>query len=508
MSLAGVYGVLVASTTGRALGLTGMNEHISGRASTSTMTDTPEEWDPEATTRPRWEPKTPKEDRGALDKAPLATLRATAASTKAFEMMGDLAHRYPRPQAAQGKPYARKKTLVHYAHAVGAFFAELLAAVEADRSEGWIRCSHNKSDYTGRKDVTWAMFDGVRKAWLEAGLIEHKLGYPGMLALGNPGPNSGKLTRYRATPSLLEIAAGYGITPDNVAEHFKFEFTMPTELVQLSRPFHPTPNTGHVGKLREQLAELNAFASQHPLTHPTRTVKHFGWVRMFHHYGPGFRWDQGGRLYSQPQGSACYQSLSSDDRKELRIDGRRVVELDISSSYLTIFYALCDEQLDSTQDAYAGILGPTDLDRHVAKFWVNVSLSNGSLVSKWTKPIHDSLLSQLVGKGSTGFDKKRYPMTAIKEKVLQRHPLLQRWGGRIRGRVMSWPDLMYRESEAIVGAMLTLMRDNQVPSFPVHDSLIVPVSDFKLARAAILHHFRLMTGRVARVKPEADPEDW
>lgn len=466
------------------------------------MTD--EDWEPNE--RVGWKPKTPREERGALNDAPLATLRATPRTPEAFGLTGELAHRFPRPQAATGKSYARHKTLANYANAGGAFIAELLLAVEADRSEGWIRCSHSKIDYTGR-DVSWAMFDGVRKAWLEADLIQHKQGYPGMLAMGNPGPTSGKLTRYRATPKLLRIAAEHGITPANVAEHFKFEFTMPIELVQLSRPFHLTPNTERVAKLREQVAELNTFASQHLLTHPTRTIKHLGWVRIFHHYGPGFRWDQGGRLYSQPQGPACYQSLHSDERKELLIDGRRVVELDISSTNLTIFYALCDEQLDFTKDAYAGILGPTDLDRHVAKFWVNVSLSNGRPVSKWTKPILDSLLSQLAGKGIMGFDKKRYPMTTIREKVLQRHPLLRRWGGSIRGRIMGWPDLMYRESEAIVGAMLTLMRDNQVPSFPVHDSLIVPVSAYKVSRQAILHHFRSMTGKIARVKPEADPED-
>ncbi|MGL9623685.1 hypothetical protein QRQ56_37605 [Bradyrhizobium sp. U531] len=469
------------------------------------MADESENWEPQE--RVGWEPKTPREHREPLGNAPLATLRATPSTEQAFKLMGDLAQRYPRSQAARGKAYARRKTLVSYAHASGAFIAELLAAIETGRSEGWIRCSHRKSDYTGR-DVSWAMFDGVAKAWLEAELIQRKQGYPGMLAMGNPGPTSGKLTRYRATTKLLEIAAEHGITPANVLDHFDLDFVMLSELVQLSQPFERTPNTEVVARLREQLAELNAFAAKHPLTHPTRTIKHLGWVRKFHQYGAGFRWDKGGRLYSQPQGAHCYQSLPSVDRQELRIDGHRVVELDLSSSYLTIFYALCDEQLDLSQDAYMGILGPTDLDRHVAKFWVNASLSNGNLLSKWSKNVLDSLLGQLAAKERTGFDPGRYPMRVIREKVLHRHPLLERWGGRIRGRIMSWADLMYLESQAILGAMLTLMRDHQVPSFPVHDSLIVPVSKYKVAREALLLHFRLQTGRVARVKPEADPEDW
>ena len=154
------------------------------------------------------------------------------------------------------------------------------------------------------------MFNGVRTAWLEAGLIEHKPGYPGMLAFGNPGPMSGKLTRYRATPRLLEIAAGHGITPANVLEHFRLEFVMPSELIRLTKPSKPTPNTPKVAKLRSDVAELNAFFAKQTLT--PSTIKHLGWIRMFHGYTEGFRWNKGGRLYSQPQGPACYQSLPTE----------------------------------------------------------------------------------------------------------------------------------------------------------------------------------------------------
>jgi hypothetical protein len=212
------------------------------------MTDDYEDW--EAQEQLAWEPKTPRDEREALGNAPLATLRATPAGPQAAALMRDLAQRYPRPQAAKGKAYARYKTLVAYANASGAFIADLLAAAARNRSEGWLRCSHNKSDYTD-KYVTWSMFDGVRKAWLEAGLIEYKPGYPGMLAFGNPGPTSGKLTRYRATPGLLEISAGHGITPANVLENFRFEFEMPSELIGLTKPSKRTPNTPRIEKVKQ-----------------------------------------------------------------------------------------------------------------------------------------------------------------------------------------------------------------------------------------------------------------
>jgi hypothetical protein len=347
----------------------------------------------------------------------------------------------------------------------------------------------------------------------KAGLIEHKPGYPGMLAFGNPGPARGKQTRYRATPRLLEIAAEHGITPANVGEHFRFEFEMPSELIRLTRPTARTPDTPKVAKLRSDVAELNDFFAKQTLTPPT--IKHLGWVRMFHGYTEGFRWDKGGRLYSQPQGRTCYQNLpesKEDDRKvtrsQLRINGEAVVEIDLSSSYLTIFYSLCDQQLDRDQDAYAGILGPTALDREVAKFWINASFGNSKLLTKWTKDLVEDLQEKLKDKGFLGFDEKLYPMKKIKEKTLERHPLLARWGGKIRGRVHSWRDLMFIESEAIIGAMLTLMRDHQVPSLPVHDSLIVPETKFNVAKGALVDHFRIETKVIPRLDPEDDPSDF
>jgi hypothetical protein len=474
------------------------------------MTENSDNWEPQE--RPAWQPKTPREERDALDNAPLATLRATPATPNAFILMGDLAERYPRPQAAKGKAYVRRKTLVPYANAGGAFIADLLVAAANKRSEGWLRCSHKKTDYTDQY-VTWTMFDGVRKAWLEASLIEDKPGYPGALAFGNPGPISGKLTRYRATPRLLEIAAAHGITPANVLEHFRLEFEMPSELIRLTKPSVRTPNTPRVAKLRSDVAELNAFFAKQTLT--PSTIKHLGWVRMFHGYTEGFRWDKGGRLYSQPQGPACYQNLpekKADARQttrlQMRINGERVVEIDLSSSFLTIFYALCDEQLDRNQDAYAGILGSTVIGREVAKFWINASFGNSRLLTKWTKELAEELQDRLTDKGVSGFDEKLYPMKTIKEKALERHPLLARWGGEIRGRVYDWRDLMFMESEAIIGAMLTLMRDHQVPSLPVHDSLIVPASKFHVAKGALVHHFRMQTKVIPRLDPEDDPSDF
>jgi hypothetical protein len=366
--------------------------------------------------------------------------------------------------------------------------------------DGWIRCSLDKDSFKGKR-VSLRLFDHVRHSWTEARLVLHKKGYPGALGFGNPGPSHGRLTRYKATPALLEVCAMHGITPDNVREHFQFEFEMPSELVQLTSPARRTPTNPRTTKLREEVKELNEFFAKHILT--PATIKHIGWVRKFHlARHPDFRWNKGGRLYSQPPiKDANYQNVDEDTRLEMRIDGESVVEIDIGSSYLTIFYAWNDQQLDPKKDAYEGILGDTALDRLVAKAWINASFGNGALLSKWSKDLKKDLQDKLVKKGmaSSEFDPKHYPMRMIKERVLQRHPLLERWGGKVRGRVRDYGDLMFTESEVIIGTMLMLKREHAVPSMPVHDSLIVPHTKRKLAVQLLTDQFRRKTGVVPRL---------
>lgn len=449
-----------------------------------------------------------REEVKVLHKAPLATLRATPASVKARVLASELANRYPRPNAAKGKAYARKKTKEDYENAMAAFIADLLDVVERDLSEGWLRCSLKKETYTGHP-VTWHMFNGVRQALTEAGLVEHLPGYPGAYGFGNPGPSHGKLSRFRATPSLLSICEAHGITPATVWQHFQLEEVMPSELVRLTKPPRKTPDIIAVERLRKQVAELNAFFGQHTLSHPTVKIKHLGLVRIFHHAGhPDFRWNKGGRLYSHPQNTACYQQLSGTARREMRIDGEAVVEIDISSAYLSIFYTWCDQKLDNNTDAYAGILGDTALDREVAKCWINMSFGGGQLRAKWTKDIKKNLLDRLEVKGisADAFDPKAYPMSWIRQRVLQRHPILQRWGSEIRGRVRDWSDLMFEESKIIIGTMQELMARG-VPSLPVHDSLIVQHRKEALAVEVLKQQFQTHTGAVPKLGV-ARPEGW
>ena len=162
------------------------------------MTDNYEEWDCEE--QLAWEPKTPKEEREALGYAPLATLRATPATAQAAALMRDLASaiRGHKRQRARRTRAAKHWSLMRTRAAPSSPICLSPPRTNVARA-GY--GAHSTRPSTPTKYVTWTMFDGIRKAWLEAGLIEHKPGYPGMLAFGNPGPTSGKLD---ALPSDTE----------------------------------------------------------------------------------------------------------------------------------------------------------------------------------------------------------------------------------------------------------------------------------------------------------------
>jgi hypothetical protein len=439
--------------------------------------------------------------------APLANLRGRCESDEAKALVHHLAERYPRGtgKTKSAKAYRQVKTRIGFELAIAAFLGELLAAHGDEWRGGWIRCSLDKDAFKGR-EVTYRQFANVREAWVAAGLVNEVKGFPGWFEFGNPGPARGKMTRYKATPKLLAICAEYGITPDNVSNHFWIEFVLPSELVQLTSPSRQTPTNRRTIRLREEVAELNEFINQQVIT--PSTIRHIGWVRKFHMADrPGFKWNRGGRLYSQPPvGSANYQNRPESERLKIEINNEPVAEIDIGSSYLTIFYGWHDIQLDIKEDAYRGVLGPGELDREVAKFWVNASFGNSSLLSRWTKELVQEFEKKLAKKGlcSHGFDRTTYPMKVICEKVLKRHPLLERWGGEIRGRVRDWGDLMFAESEAVIRTMLTLKREHRVPSLPVYDAIIVPVSKRELAEKVLAEQFRVETG----VLPRLDVNTW
>src|SRR6202041_2304699 len=107
--------------------------------------------------------------------------------------------------------------------------------------------------------------------------------------------------------------------------------------------------------------------------------------------------------------------------------------------------------------------------RDVVKLCVAATFGNITPLRKWPS----DLLSKYEEENGRPLDRKRYPVARLRAKIIDRHPVLDRWGKPLDGRIRTWADLMFDEGRVIVDTMLWLMRSKDVPSLAVHDSLIV-----------------------------------
>jgi hypothetical protein len=438
--------------------------------------------------------KTSPELADELRFAPLANLRGRATSASAVALVLHLADAYPRTTKDATRSNKPRKLGPQIHAAIGAFLADLLMAQGNEDGGGWLRLSLDKRSFKKPNPVSYRTFDGMRTSWKAAGLIAEHAGYPGKLGFDSPGPRVGRMTRFRVTPKLLKISEDHGVLIRDVQVHFYIEFEMPPELVQLTKPSGSTRNTPQAKIMRNEIAELNA----HFATHELEGARHIGWVTKFHGASPDkYMLNRGGRLYSQPPMPATnYQNMPQEQRLKLRMSGEPVSEIDISASYLTIFYAAHGKRIEMN-DAYSNIVGPDAMDRAIVKFWVNASFGNSSLIAKWSPNLRKAFAKRYRGHGWT-IDSKKYPVHLVREKTLACHPLLGQWGTKAAPNMpWSYGHLMFSESRVIISTMLRLAREHNVPAAPVHDSLIVPRSKEEIAERVLDEQFIKIIG----VKP-------
>ncbi|WP_186419713.1 hypothetical protein [Bosea sp. CS1GBMeth4] len=372
--------------------------------------------------------------------------------------------------------------------AAGAFLADLMIAAGIPESGGWAYRAMRTSGFSGE----------------DVGIKTFRIVLSGMMALGYVeahedneirGPSKARASHWRATERLLKLAEGKGITPANVHDHFRQ--SLPARLVVLKTAseqerrhkirgeriaFRATPQTV---ALEADIRRLNEFLDGYEIT----GGNHRGYVRIFNNgTAQGYGWNQGGRLFSLCPGS--YQNMESHLRPLMTIGGEPVVEIDVRASYLTVLHGITGRPFDPNQDAYGleGLL-PAPFGevnrRWVAKKWAVVALGQDKPPRKWPSAIIKEF------KHLTGHKlSKAYPIKAVQQAMETKHPLLRDWG-RLG---VTWGDLMYHESEAMLGAMLELMDGHGIPSLTVHDSLIVRKRDQKMAMEALRGHYMKICG--------------
>ncbi len=448
--------------------------------------------------------ETPKPSKEELRKATYATLIRKAATPEANALVDRLVELLEAKEAELGQRTRRRKDAAQAGlrRAVEAFAGDLLLGLRLVEN-GWVYRSKHNNSFSGQ-EVTARHFISVVSAFKALGLLEEVSGYDHRLVSPFGKEDNkiqwGRASRYRGTSLFMQVAEEAGVLVQDVGKHFREEApeevlvlkTSSTRVGRTKIPSRPMEfaETEQTTKLRENIEFINDFL-------PGVEIEggvHRGFYRVFNlGDDPSFNWDKGGRLYSH--GDDSYQRLKETDRLKMTINGEPVAEIDIKSSYLTALHGLRGLPMDFDQDPYH----LEGFPREVVKDWVLVTLGHSGHHLRWPKPLSDRYLEKTSIKLS-----ETYSIKAIREGMIEKFPVLKTWGEE----GPNWADLMFKESEAVIGAMIHLIKVYAIPSLPVHDSLIVPLSEAGRAEEILSSHYQHHCGIWPQVKidyPKIDP---
>lgn len=431
----------------------------------------------------------------ALRRSPLASLEGGPISDEGRQLVMHLVPMLEQFEQAKGrrKNVRGKKAQDKLSKAVGAFLGNLLLAQVSGSSRGWVSRSLSAKSFS-QSAVSARTFSSVRVAMGGLGLVEQKPGYRKFVDFGQGAiATKGHVSRFRATAKLLAVAKEYGVIIKQAEQHFTEGLpSRPLKLRAMSSRNEfgmkvrgadiPFTNTRMARKLEADVRELNEFLSRQKLDGGI----HRGYVRIFNNGShPKFKWNMGGRLYSV--GEDSYQTLDKRQRLSMKINGEGVAEIDIRASFLTIFLASKDISIDKRCDPYevSGLKGRHARD--VVKSFFTATFGSNAQLKRWPR---DTIRQY---RELTGCNLSNdYPIGVIRSKVLERYPVLAEWGQPDRNGA-GWEKLMWLESVAVTSSMLDLKREHDVPSYAVHDSLIVPKSKMKLAMKCLSARYEWVT---------------
>jgi hypothetical protein len=387
--------------------------------------------------------------------------------------------------------------------AVEAFLGDLYLGARKAKG-GWVYRSRHTNSFTG-EEVSARNFKAVVDTMEPLGLIEVVKGFNAPKIVQWEGfPDSqyqqGKAARYRATQTLLDLGTRIGVEVNKAGHHF--QEPKPTELVILKDSSHwegkdKIPGkpinflrTPQVERIEDEVRFINTFLDSVDI----QGGIHRGFYTVYNMgNAPGFAWNKGGRLYSV--GSDSYQRDSGETRRNMTLDGEPVAELDIRASYLTVLHGKLDLPLQAEAEDLYDVPGIGNRD--VVKGWLIATLSKKGHLKRWPKKQAEAF-----------FEEKEqdleaiYPIHTVKDAMVTKYPVLESWG-QVE---IDWGDLMFAEAEAIRGAMIQLIKMYQVPSLPVHDSLLLPISAIHLAMDALKGSYRYHCKIEPRIKVK--PEQW
>ena len=120
------------------------------------------------------------------------------------------------------------------------------------------------------------------------------------------------------------------------------------------------------------------------------------------------------------------------------------------------------------------------------KSWINLSLTNGKPLERWPETVIENFKSNKI---------KHKEASYYSSSLLNLYPFIN----DLKQQNIGWARLQFEESEVILRTMQELMKKG-IPSYPVHDSIIVPETSSEDAMYCLKECFRDRLGGEVIVK--------
>jgi hypothetical protein len=188
---------------------------------------------------------------------------------------------------------------------------------------------------------------------------------------------------------------------------------------------------------------------------------------------------RGGRLFG-----GLWQNMSKNERHQITINGKNLVEIDLKTCNLRLAYAYLGESMEShiSGDAYdLGVRG-SFVKRNGSKKVMNAMIYSDKRLTKFP----EGARAECNAPRSIKFEH-------VEQLIYDRHPLLKPifYGG-------VGMNLMFLESEILVSALLKLISQGIV-ALPIHDCVLVESHYQKAAEEALMDAFLEVSGQAGAV---------
>lgn len=189
------------------------------------------------------------------------------------------------------------------------------------------------------------------------------------------------------------------------------------------------------------------------------------------------RFDRNGRLFG-----GWWQTIKSERRHAIRLDGEPIADLDFSAMFLRLAYIEAGHAPPDDENPYA--LPGFEKHREGVKTVINAMF------------FRDTPMTRLP-RGAKGLLPRGTALGRLRDAIFAAHPKLT---GVFETDVGL--RLMFRESEILVAAMLRLIDAGVTAVLPMHDGLMCPESKAPLVLAAMGEASEAATGVQLLVKPK------